>query len=126
MVKKKQLKKQDLSQPATKSDLQQLRQANKADLKDLRQATQHDLEIWGGELTRRIDRIEENMATKTGLAAAIRESEKRIIFEFKALAENIHRDVAGANKDEIESLKDADQKLDERVTVLEHKATAAR
>lgn len=117
MMKKKQAKKDRSKQPAT----------------------QADLDVWGGELTRRLDRMEKTMTTKdelkqelgtyatkgdlksveTSLRAEISKSEKRIIFEFKALAENIHHDVAGANKDEISAMKDTDTQLDERVTVLE-------
>lgn len=77
--------------------------------------TQGDLDTWGGELTSRLDRMEKTMATKDEL----RQMEKRIIFEFKAAVENIHDEMAGANKDEISAMKDKDTDLDQRVTVLE-------
>lgn len=113
------------------------------------------LAIWGGELTRRIDNIEKNMATKqdlegfatkddlekfatkqelerfatkeelqnvkTGLETTIKESEKRIIFEFKALAENIHHDLAGANKDEISAIKDKNIEQDQEIAKIKAK-----
>jgi hypothetical protein len=90
-------------------------------------ATQADLAIWGGELTRRIDglegrldRIEATMVTKEDLEQFatkedlqqyatkedLRDLEQAVICHFNVVAENIHQDVAGANRDEIVLMKD--------------------
>jgi hypothetical protein len=55
------------------------------------------------------------------LQSDMRQLKDEIIREFKVTAENIHADVAGANKDETSSLKDADTKLHERVKVVEER-----
>lgn len=63
------------------------------------------------------DRIEENFATKEDLQRTkeelrsefkqdLHETETNLRHEFNAVAENIHQDVAGANKDEISLIKD--------------------
>lgn len=44
-----------------------------------------------------------------------------IIREFNVVAENIHQDVAGANKDEISLIKQKQTILTKRVTRVEHK-----
>ena len=41
------------------------------------------------------------------------QAKKEIIYEFRAVAENIHKDVAGANKDEISWIKD-------KIRVIQH------
>lgn len=102
-----------------------------------RPITLHDLELWGGELARRLDEC----ATKEDLKQALkdyptkedlkqtlkeyatkedlRQFKDEIIFEFKALAELIHDDLAGANKDEISGIQDNIENHEERITVLE-------
>lgn len=47
-----------------------------------------------------LDQLESRLGTK------MEEQTKKILHEFKATAENIHKDVAGANRDEILWIKD--------------------
>jgi hypothetical protein len=55
--------------------------------------------------------MEEKMNEKT-------EETKR---HFNVVAENIHQDVAGANKDEISLIKDKQQNQEERLTEVERR-----
>ena len=73
---------EDDNAPATKGDLRDA-------VDELAQATQKGFA-----------EIHTAMATKTDLAAV----KEEILYEFKAIAENIHLDVAGANKDEVQLL----------------------
>ncbi|MBI3255489.1 MAG: hypothetical protein HYZ63_00795 [Candidatus Andersenbacteria bacterium] len=63
----------------------------------------------------------ERFATKDDVTKQIKASEKRIIFEFKALAENIHNDLAGANKDEISSIKDKVKEHSTDIAIIKEK-----
>lgn len=44
--------------------------------------------------------------TKQEILDKVDQSKEEILYEFRALAENIHKDVASANKDEISWIKD--------------------
>lgn len=67
----------------------------------------------------------DNTATKDDLKKFatkddLKKLKDEIIYEFKAVAENIHQDIAGANKDEISFMKE--QQLpdhEERIQVIE-------
>lgn len=77
-----------------------------------------------GDVREAVDELAQ--ATKKGfdeIRGELRTMKDEIIYEFKAVAENIHKDVAGANKDEISLIKD--QKIpdhEERIQTLEQKA----
>ena len=58
------------------------------------------------------------MVTKTDLAVV----KEEILDEFKVIAENIHQDVAGANKDEVDLLTNQVPDHEERIVDLENKA----
>lgn len=91
--------KEDLKGFATKKDLKKF--ATKDELKKF--ATKEDLK---------------KFATKEDL----NRFKDEIIYEFKAIAENIHVDVAGANKDEISYIKENKiPELEERVTKIEQR-----
>jgi hypothetical protein len=79
-------------------------------------ATQADLATWGGRLTERIDGVE---ARIDRLEHKLDTFKDDIIRHFNVVAENIHRDVAGANRDEISLMKD-------RITALEQHAGLTR
>ena len=49
----------------------------------------------------------------------LRRFRDEIKYHFDAAVEIIHKDLAGANKDEISSLKDVGQRLHDRVSVVE-------
>ena len=53
------------------------------------------------------------------LEARIQKSLKEVIRHFDVVAENIHRDVAGANEDELSLLKDNGQQVESRVAAIE-------
>ncbi len=91
---------EDDDAPATKGDLR-----DAAD--ELAQATQKGFA-----------EIHTAMATKTDLATV----KEEILHEFKAVAENIHLDVAGANKDEVDLLTNQVPDHEERIVDLENKA----
>lgn len=97
--------KKDLRGFATKKDLERF--ATKDDLRNF--ATKDDLR---------------NFATREELQQLreeIKVSHQEILFEFKVLAENIHLDVAGANHDEISSIKDNVTNHEERLATIETK-----
>lgn len=75
-------------------------------------ATQHDLELWGGELTRRID----------GVEAKMDRLKDEILDHFDAAVENIEADLKGANRDEISLLKTKQQQHEQRISVLERRS----
>jgi translation initiation factor 2 beta subunit (eIF-2beta)/eIF-5 len=68
------------------------------------------------------DRIEKRI---TNLESSIATMKDEIVREFHVVAENIHRDVAAANQDEISAMKNTDQSLGQRVTSLEQRAGIA-
>ncbi|MEK7556924.1 MAG: hypothetical protein AAB538_03025 [Patescibacteria group bacterium] len=43
---------------------------------------------------------------ETRLSSKMEEQTEKILYEFKAITENIHKDVSSANKDEISWIKD--------------------
>ena len=105
--------------------------ATKGDLRDavdeLAQATQKGFaEIHTAMVTKtdlatvkeEILQIRSEMATNTGLA----DVKEEILDEFKVIAENIHQDVAGANKDEVDLLTNQVPDHEERIVDLENKA----
>ena len=57
--------------------------------------------------------------TENRFHAVLTDFKDEIINEFKVIAENIHQDVAGANADEITSIKDKQEGQEERIVALE-------
>lgn len=53
---------------------------------------------------------------------AISESEERTKHHFDVVAENIHQDVAGANKDKVSLLENKSDEHEQRIVVLEQSA----
>lgn len=91
-------------------------------------ATQHDLDAWGGELTRRVDgvelrveKIEKTMATKDDL----RQLKEEIFHHFDAAVEEIHHDLAGANKDEISFIANKQDDHEHRLRRIEKRIFVA-
>lgn len=78
----------------------------------------------------RIDRLEKHMATKEDLRRHatrddLRQFKDEIIRGFKVVAENIHQDVAGANRDEISAVQDKQREHEGRLTAVERRAGLA-
>jgi len=96
----------ELNQPATKRDVKEA-------VEDLARVTEAGFQKMATK-----DDLKQ-FATKTDL----KKFKNDIIHEFKAVAENIHKDVAGANKDEISLI--TEQKLpnhERRIKALEQHA----
>lgn len=74
-------------------------------------ATKKDLANLEQRIDKRFDVFQRRMDRKF----------KEVIRQFHVVAENIHRDVAGANADEISLMKQKDTSLDARVRVSEDK-----
>ena len=87
-------------------------------------ATLHDLDVWGGELTARINALEAKMVTKDELQQGLDSLEGRIVHEFRSAVENIEAALKGANHDEISSLQDSKLDHEARITVLERRSGA--
>ena len=85
-----------------------------SDVDKLARATKNSFD----QVDKRFDQVDKRF---NKLERQIKASEKRIINEFKVVDENIHRDVAGANKDEISLLKDHSKDHEKRITRVEHK-----
>ncbi len=109
--------------PATKGELKAVAKDVKAvakdvatlanDLDDLAEATQKGFE----EITTKVD----GLASKVeGLAT--KQDVERILNEFKVVAENIHKDVAGANKDQIDLWTNQVPDHEDRIVDLEEHA----
>lgn len=56
-----------------------------------------------------------------GLRGEMKEMEERILQHFDVVAENIHRDVAGANRDEISAIQDKVRQHDADVIAIKQK-----
>jgi len=94
-------------------------------------ATKKDIQILMDKMGKTYDRIErlheDNAKWKDEILDTmdkrmdkrLKESEDKIINNFNVVAENIHHDTAGANKDEIEVLKDSRQNHEKRIIKLE-------
>jgi len=76
--------------------------ATKGDLEELREDLQRD-----------------TIGSEDRLIAQIRDSEARVLDEFKAVAENIHKDVAGVNADEISLIQNKQDRHEVRIEKLE-------
>ena len=100
----------DDTAPATKGDLAAL--ALKTDVAALRK----DVTALGKELSDRLDGHDRQFETLLKAMKAEGEETRR---HFDVVAEKIHGDVAGANKDEIEVLKDTDANHDRRIEAIE-------
>lgn len=73
------------------------------------------------------DQVREKIeATTTGITNYIDASEERIKRHFDLVAENIHRDVGGANQDEISLIKDQQRHHGRRITVVEKRLGIAK
>lgn len=66
--------------------------------------------------------IDDQPVTRRELRVELTELKEEIFRHFDAVAENIHRDVAGANQDEISLLDDKVNNHEERITALERRA----
>lgn len=60
--------------------------------------------------------------TKNHFETAIAESEERTKHHFDVVAENIHQDVAGANKDKVSLLENKSTEHEQRITAPEQTA----
>lgn len=56
-----------------------------------------------------------------GLRGEMKQWKEEIINHFDVVAENIHRDVAGANRDEISALQDKVQQHDSDIVTIKQK-----
>ena len=87
------------TEPATKKDI-------RLAVDELAAATQKGFTEVNERFTKMDERFTEIDGRFTEIEAKIDTMKEEIIHEFKALAENIHQDVAGANHDEISLIKD--------------------
>lgn len=134
------------SKPATKEDIQKLAQATREDIQKLARSTKEDIQELVQstkediqELARMVARAFEKVATKEELkhyatkedlanmkqeiieevTENARKLQKETHFYFDAAVENIHVDLAGANKDEISLIQDKHANHEKRITKLE-------
>ena len=87
-------------------------------------ATKGDVRNSQEELARMLASSFANVATKDDLTAFATKDDLKtfkdeIVREFKVVTENIHRDVAGVNADEISLLKDQQATHEQRIDALE-------
>ncbi len=91
------------------------------DIEKLAQATKNGFD----HLDKRVGTLEKDVkglkADVKGLESTMNEKFEEVIRHFDVVAENIHQDVAGANRDEISLMKDKHDELEKRVAVVEHK-----
>ncbi len=102
----------DATAPATKGDLAAL--ARKTDVAALRK----DFTELETKLSDRLDGHDRQFDTLLQTMKAEGEETRR---HFDVVAEKIHGDVAGVNKDEIEVLKDTDVNHEKRIGAIEGK-----
>lgn len=79
-------------------------------------ATKQDVQLLMKQIGAYYDKTEKQIMQLKGDMEQWKEEVKR---HFDVVAENIHREVAGAHKDEIESLKDTDRRHGARISRLE-------
>lgn len=108
------VKKQNIgsSQPATKGDIEQVREDVHLDVELAVQASEKRV----------------NAHTDQKIAEArqeISQSKEEILHEFRAAVELIRSDLAGANKDEISLIKDQQRNHTKRITRLEQRTSLA-
>ncbi len=105
-------KNNNLNQPATKGDLADLRESLREELQvDIVTATDSVKSELRGEIQK----------TSKELRSEMKQMEERMIQHFDVVAENIHRDVAGANRDEILAIQDKIQQHDTDIAGIKHK-----
>lgn len=81
------------------------------------------------KVDKRFDKVESSMTAMEsrlnkkieGINKKIDQSQKEVIHEFKALAENIHQDVAEVNHNKISLIEQKQLILGKRVAKIEHK-----
>lgn len=89
------------TEPATKGDIEQAREDIHLDIENAVQASEKRV------------------------LQGVHQSKEEIIHEFRAAIETIHRDLAGANKDEISLIKDKQKDHTKRIDRLEQQAGLA-
>ncbi len=92
--------------------------ATKGDLEDLREDLQADIFKVTDRIDTRMEGMEQSIDTK------MEQWKDEIVRHFDVVAENIHQDVAGANRDEISMIKDKVQHHDADIAILKQKISS--